>query len=116
MKQEQNMIEYDEFFIKPVKERIKIINEISAENRAFLIKTQAERWLASNRLRLSHKQVSIVEQLIKSISPNWYKERRNFEDIEPKAEVLIKKLESTLSREDIMELTTERAKYISAAE
>jgi hypothetical protein len=63
MSQEQLEVNYDQFFLKPVKERIKIFNEISAENRAFLVKTQAERWLAANRSRLTVEQVSIVEEM-----------------------------------------------------
>jgi hypothetical protein len=114
MSQEQPAIGYDQFFFKPVKERIKIFNEISAENRAFLVKTQAERWLSANRSRLTHEQVTIVEELIQSVSPEWYKKNRNFDEIEPEAEVLIRKVEAVLSREDVMELATERAKYIPA--
>lgn len=114
MSQEQSAIGYDQFFLKPVKERIKIFNEISAENRAFLFKTQAERWLSANRSRLTYEQIAVVEELIQSISPEWYKKERNFDEIEPEAEVLIKKVEAVLSREDVMELATERAKYIPA--
>ena len=40
MNQEQRTIGYDEFFLKPVKERIQIFNDISTENRAFLVKSQ----------------------------------------------------------------------------
>lgn len=116
MNQEQPAVGYDQFFVKPVKERIKILNEISAENRAFLFKTQAERWLSANHFRLTHEQIAVVEELIQSISPEWYKSERNFDEIEPEAEVLIKKLESILCREDVMELATERAKYIPAVE
>lgn len=116
MSQEQPAIGYDQFFFKPVKERIKILNEISAENRAFLFKTQAERWLSANRSRLTPEQVAVVEELIQSISPEWYKKKRNFDEIKPEAEVLVKKLESVLSREDVMEFSTERANYIPAVE
>jgi hypothetical protein len=116
MSQGQSTIDYEQFFLKPVKERIKILNEISAENRAFLFKTQAERWLSTNRSRLTHEQVAVVEELIQSISPKWYENKLNFDDIEPEAEALVKKIEATLSRQDVMELTTERAQYIPAVE
>jgi len=116
MNQEQLTVAYDQFFLEPVKERIKIFNEISAENRALLFKSQAERWLSANRSRLAHEQIAVVEELIQSISPEWYKKERNLDQIEPKAEGLIKKLESILSRKDVIELATERAKYIPAVE
>lgn len=116
MNQEPRAIGYDEFFLNPVKERIKIFNEISAENRAFLLKTQAKRWLATNRSRLTHEQVIVVEEVIQLISPEWYKKERDFEVIEPEVEALINKLEAVLSRDDVRELATERAKYIPAVE
>lgn len=47
MNQEQTSIGYDEFMPQPLKERLKIFNEVSAENRALLIKTHVERWLAA---------------------------------------------------------------------
>ncbi len=117
MNQEQLEVNYDQFYLKPFKERREIFNEISAENRAFLVKTHVERWLAANRSRLIHEQVSAVEELIQSISPEWYKTRHDFsEEIDPKVEALIKKVEAVLSREDALQLATNRADYISVIE
>lgn len=116
MNQEQATIGYDQFFLKPIKERIEIFNDISAANRAFLVKTQAERWLTANRPRLNTEQVDIVEDVIQSISAEWYKEGRDFEEIEPETQTLIQKVEAVFSREDVIELSTNRAKYIPAIE
>lgn len=116
MNQKQATIGYDQFFLKPIKERIKIFNEITAENRASLVKVQAMRWLATNRSRLSPEQVAVVEELIQSVSPEWYKKKHDFEEIEPKVEVLRQKLEAVLSHEDVLQLATERANYISIIE
>jgi hypothetical protein len=117
MSQEQLEVNYDQFFLKPVKERIKIFTEISAENRAFLVKTHAERWLAANRSRLTDEQVSVVEELIQSISPEWYKTRPDFsEEIHPEAEILVNKVEAVLSREDMLQLGANRAEYIPIVE
>lgn len=114
MKQEQGTIEYDGFFLNSVEERIKIFNEISADNRAYLLKTQAERWLAVNRSRLNHQQITVVEEVIQSISPDWYEKRRDSVGVKPEAEALAKKLEAAFSREDVRDLATERARYIPA--
>ena len=114
MNHEQITIDYDRFFTEPVKERIRIFNEISAENRAFLVRTQAERWLAVNRFRLSDDQLSIVERVIESISPEWYKPGRDSEKPNPETESLVKKLEALLPREDVLQLATNRADYIPA--
>ena len=89
MNQEQLEIKYDQFFLKPAKDRLEIFNEISAENRSFLVKTQAERWLAANRSRLTHEQVSVAEEIIQSISPEWYETGRDVEKIQQKGEALL---------------------------
>lgn len=116
MNQEQPAIGYDQFFLEPVKERVKIFNAISAENRAFLVKTHAGRWLAANRSRLNHEQVTVVEEMIRSISPEWYKTGRVFEEIEQEVEALRQKAEVVLSREDVLQLATNRAKYVPVVE
>jgi len=74
-------INYDQYFLKPVKDRLEIFNAISAEYRSFLVKSHAERWLAVNRSRLTDEQVSIVEEITQSISPEWYEEGRDFEKV-----------------------------------
>ncbi len=113
MSQEQLKVNYDQFYFKPVKERIKIFNTISAENRAFLVKNQAERWLAANCSRLTHEQESVVEEFIQAISPEWYKTRPDFsEEIDPKVEKLLNKVKTVLPREDVLQLATKRADYI----
>lgn len=117
MNQEQVTIRYDKFFLSSDEERKEIFNEISADNRAFLVKTHVERWLAANRSRLTDEQVSVVEELIQSISPEWYKEKYDFsEKIDPKIEALIKKVEAMLSREDVIQLAANRAEYIPLIE
>lgn len=117
MNQEQGTIGYDKFFLTPVKERREIFTEISAENRAFLIKTHAERWLAANRSRLTDEQISVVEELIQAISPELYKTKHDFsEEIHPEAEILVNKLEAVLSPEDMLQLGANRADYIPIVE
>ena len=117
MNQEQGTIGYDTFFLKSFEERKEIFKEISVENRAFLVKTHAERWLAANRSRLTDEQVSVVEELIQSISPDWYKPRLDFSvEIHPEAEIVVKKVEAVLSREDIRQLAANRAEHIPLIE
>jgi hypothetical protein len=117
MNQEQIEVNYDQFFLTPVIERREIFTEISAENRAFLVKTHAERWLALNRSRLTQEQISVVEELIQSISTEWYITKYDFsEEIDPKVEVLIKKVEAVIPNEDLRQLATNQAEYIPVAE
>lgn len=116
MNQEQPTVSYDDFFLKPDKERLEIFNEITAENRALIVKTQSERWLAANRSRLNNEQIVAVEAMIHAISPDWYKTDRNFEEINPEVEAMVKKVEAVLSPDDVKQLATRRAEYIPVVE
>ena len=112
MNQEQPAVGYDDFFPKSTKERIKIFSAISAENRAYLVRTHVERWLAANRSRLVEEPVAVVEEAIRSISPVGYKDRQNIEEISPEAKALEKKFEAVFPREDMRQFATEQADYI----
>lgn len=114
MSNDQQVVSYDVFYLKPVKNRIKIFSEISAENRARLVKTHAERWLAANRSRLTDEQIAVVEEVVRSIKPDWYKDRESINEINPEAEALARRMEAVFSREDLRQSVTERADYISA--
>jgi len=116
MDQEPPEVTYKQFFQKPFKERMNIFSEITAENRATLVKTHAERWLGANRSRLTSEQVMAIEELIEAISPKWYETDRAFDKLDPGVEKLIKKIKALLSRGDCQQLATNRSKYIPAAE
>ena len=114
MSYDQRVVGYDEFYLKPVEDRIKIFSEISAENRAGLVKEQAERWLAANWSRLTDEQIAVVEEVVRSIKPEWYKNRENIDEISHEAEALAGKIQTVLLREDLRQLATERADHIPA--
>ncbi len=105
MNQEQPTISYDQFMPQPRQERLRIFNEVSAENRALLIKTHIERWLAANIRRLTPEQVAVVEEVIPFITPEWYQVDRDIAKVEREAEVFCRKLEAVFSREDVMQIS-----------
>lgn len=112
MDQEHGEVSYDEVYQKPRNERLRIFREISAENRAALVRTHAERWLAGNRARLSAEQIAVLEEVMQSISPRWYEPDRDVEAIEAEADVLTEKLETVLSRKDCRQFATTCADHI----
>lgn len=114
MNQEQSVIGYDHFMPQPLHERIRIFNEISAENRALLIKTHVERWLTANRARLSGEQISVVEEMIPCITPEWYQAERDTEKVHQEVEALRQKAEAVFLREDVMQILSERADYVAS--
>ena len=113
---EQPTISYDQFMPQSLERRRQIFSEISAENRSLLIRTHVERWLATNRSRLNSEQVAVVEESIRFISPERYQEGRDMEKIHQEAEALRKKAEAVLSREDVIQIFSDRPDYIPAVE
>jgi hypothetical protein len=115
MSQERPTVGYDQFMPRPLEERLRLFNEVSAENRALLIKTHVERWLAANRPRLTREQIAMVEELSRAISPEWYDwTGRDFEKVAQEAEALRKKAAAVFSREDVMQIMSDRADYVPA--
>jgi hypothetical protein len=113
MNQEQSAIGYDEWMPQPLDERRRLFTDISAENRALLIKTHIERWLAANRQRLNNEQITVVEDiLIPFIIPDWYRLERDVEKVEKEADALQKKAEEFFSSEDLMQMLSPRADYV----
>jgi hypothetical protein len=116
MNQEQTPIGYDQFMPQPLQERRRIFNEISAENRALLIKTHIGRWLAANRLRLTPEQIAVLEEITTYITPELYQAERDMEEVERKAEALRKKAEAVFSREDVRQILSDRPDYVPPVE
>jgi hypothetical protein len=116
MNQEQQIIGYDEFMPQPLQERLRIFNEVSAENRALLMKTHIERWLAANESRLNGEQIAIVEEMLLFITPELYQEERDIEKIHPEIEALRRKGEAVFSREELRQILTRNADYVPRVE
>ena len=116
MNQEQLTIGYDQFMPQPLQERLRIFNEVSAENRALLIKTHVERWLAANRPRLTHEQIAVVEEIIPCITPESYQAERDMEKVAQEAEALRRKAEAVFTREDVIQIMSNRADYVPPVE
>ena len=60
---------YDTFMQLPREERTARFPEFSPDDRAAIVKTQAERWLRKNRGQLTAAQAAIIEDNIRFISP-----------------------------------------------
>ena len=116
MTPEQPTINYDQFMPQPLERRRQIFNEVSAENRALLIKTHVERWLAANRPRLTSEQVAVLEEISGRISPEWYREGCDIEKIQHEVEGLQEKAEAVLPFEDVAQVMGDRPDYVPPVE
>ena len=111
----QVTVSYDEYGPMDDQQKLTVFNEVSPENRALLVRTQAERWLAANRDRLSDEQVGAVEGAIAFIEPSRYDEEDAEADRAASEEVMGRVM-AALSRDDIMQAFTRRGAYIPPTE
>ena len=96
----QTLVTYDEYAQLSRDEQVSLFQEISAENRALLARTQAERWLALNREKLDAQQLEAVKAAIETIDPALYEEDKTAE-WEATTERIMKKLLAVLPPEEV---------------
>jgi hypothetical protein len=92
-------VEYDTFCQQDRQSKIRLFNEISAENRAELVRTQIERWLNKNKPRLTSEQIKIMEENLSFVRADLYRLPRREEDL-VKARELEERTAAVLSLED----------------
>ena len=67
-----SVVTYDEFMKISVEQRHARFGALSAENKALIVRTHAERWLASNRARLTASEVGVFQEMISFVTPERY--------------------------------------------
>lgn len=107
----QVTVSYDEFGPMDDQQKLAVFNEVSPENRAVLVRTQAERWLAAHHRRLSDEQVEAVEGAIAFIEPSRYDDEDREADQAAMQEAMAR-IMVVLSREDIGQAFTRRGAYL----
>ena len=106
-------VTYDAFMQMDHQNRIRSFNEITPENRATLVRTQIERWLAAHRASLTAEQVATMEDNLAFAVPDNYRLPKD-----PRTLSLAKELEAKtaalFTREQIMEALTIQGPFIPA--
>ncbi len=105
-------ISYDEFMPLSRQERIKVFNEISAENRAILVKTQVERWLIVNMSKLNKQQTDLLNETMEFITPDKYEEDRDQEKVERETTELCNRAGELFTQDEMMQFMSPVADYI----
>jgi hypothetical protein len=98
-------VDYDAFRTKPWGERIRLFNDISAEEKAELVRTHISRWVDAHRQSLTTAQVEVLEEWMAFIQPPLYVEPRN-ETSSVRREALEARTAALFSREEMMEALT----------
>ena len=90
--------------------------QLSPENKAVIVRTQIERWIAANRARLSPAQLQVMQEMAAAVSPDLYSPNRP-EGTLARVQELEKRAISLLGREDVGRAATlEMAVYIPKAQ
>ena len=104
-------VDYETFFKLDVQSRIRVFNEVTAENRAELVKTQIQRWLDQNRARLTPEQVKLLEEAVTLTVADNYKGPMN-DELRTKMQSLEKRMGAAFSQEDLRDAITINGPYI----
>ena len=75
-------------------------NQLSPENKALIVRTQIERWIAANRARLSPAQLQVMEEMAAVVSPDLYSPNRT-EATLARVQELEKRAISLLGKDDV---------------
>lgn len=65
-------VSYDEFVTLTPEARRHQFDRLSAEQKALIKRTHAERWLAANRSRLTAEQIAVTTEAIAFVTPQLY--------------------------------------------
>lgn len=70
-----NAADYDEFMRLPVQQRREQFSKMPAENKAFIVRTHAERWVAANKARLGSAELRALQEATTFVTPKIYATR-----------------------------------------
>lgn len=64
--------DYDKFMALPAQQRREQFDLMSAEARAFTVRTHAERWIAANEARLGSVELAAIREAVRFITPRIF--------------------------------------------
>jgi hypothetical protein len=111
LSQQPGAIDYDTFMQSSEQRRIELFNAVTPENRAELVRTHLERWLSTNRKRLSPEQIRVMEENLAFIRPAIYRQDRAPEVLSRQKE-LERRTAAIFTAEDMRQALTIHGDYI----
>ena len=96
--------DYDDFIKLNVDQRRDRFAAISAENKAMIVQTHAQRWLRNNRGRLTTSEVGVFEEIIAFITSDLYRERAD-DTLDKREQELRTTMRCRVSPDDVREAT-----------
>ncbi len=70
-----SFISYDDFMKLSPDARRPRFASLNPENKSLIVRTNAERWLARNRARLTKTEIAVFQEMIKAVTPDRYAKR-----------------------------------------
>jgi hypothetical protein len=96
--------DYENFCKRPSDEKLKLFNELPAENRAELVRTQMERWRDANQKRLTPPQMSSLKEMLEIVTPDLYRPEKQTEATTARMKELQTKQITLFTREDLTDM------------
>ena len=106
-------IDYDTFMAGDLQARIRTFNELTAENRAYLVSTHIRRWVHVNKHRLSGEQLSLTDEWLRFVTPDAYRVASREEKLQY-AKDLEARTAALFSRDDMARALTIHGPHIAA--
>ena len=107
----QTAVDYDTFMQQDWQGRTRMFNTITPENRAELVRTQMERWLAAIQDRLTSEQLAAMHDCIAFVQPDAYRPETR-EAYLARAKELEQRAAALFTHEDLRQALTIQGTYI----
>ena len=95
--------DYDTFLATPCPDRQKLFFAMTPENKAEMVRSQAQHWFDANRARLTPEQVALMNEAIDWIVPSRYDEAKRGGDDRDLLEKLMGRMFAHFTRQEIGE-------------
>jgi hypothetical protein len=97
-------VTYEAFCKLDQETRRRAFNEVTAENRADLVRTHIERWQDANRDRLTPQQLALLKELLALITPDTYRGGAGTEEARLKAREIQTRQALIFTLEDMQQM------------
>lgn len=110
-----NVVTYDAFMQLDRQGRIHTFNQITADNRAEVVRTHIQRWLEANRPRMNAEQIKLMEECIAFATPEAYSLPKSAETL-ARAKELEARTALLFTRDEMFQALTIQGDYIRPKE
>jgi hypothetical protein len=106
-------MDYDTLMKLELRGRLRAFESASARNKAQLMSTHIERWIAKNRARLTTQQLAVMQDNLAFVTPDTY-EGRDVPAAQARARALEQRTAALFSRDEMTQAISLYGDYLPA--